>query len=146
MYYDLENEIDNQRFDKRIEYLKKKKAKINLTEYFPKRTIQQNKYLHLLLTWFAIERGHTVDYVKDEYFKKTANKDTFVREITDTLTGEQTKILRSSSDISTKEMSDCIERFRNWAADTAGVYLPEANEDKFLTYIQNESERYRQYI
>jgi hypothetical protein len=39
-----------------------------------------------------------------------------------------------------------IERFRDWASREAGIYLPAPNEDRFLEHIQNELDKYGQWI
>ena len=54
--------------------------------------------------------------------------------------------LRSSAELTTAEMSLSIDRFRNWSASVAGIYLPSANEQQMLVYAQQEIERNREFI
>ncbi|WP_163305017.1 hypothetical protein [Dysgonomonas sp. 521] len=122
-----------------------KKKKVDLTEKREKRILSQNNYLHLIISWFCIETGNNLKFVKKEYFKKLCNPDIFLYEREDDYLGSVT-IIRSSAEIDTKQMTDAIDRFRNWSANEAGIYLPEANEDKFLEHIQEETKRQRQWL
>ena len=138
MKFNLSEEIDAIRIRERVEYLIRKKRKnVELTE---KRTIQQNSYLHLILGWFAIESGNTIKYVKERYYKELVNPDVFIMEKQDKYLGKVLE-LRSSTELTTAEMATSIERFRNWSSMEAGIYLPAANEDKFLKHIGEEIER-----
>ena len=138
----LSNDFDCQKASVRFEYLKDKGATVELTEKKPLRSIKQNRYLHLILGLFALEYGETLDYVKSEFFKLTANPEIFVYERVNQKTGEVRSALRSSADLDTREMTIAIERFRNWSSQTAGIYLPAPNEDKFLEQIARDLEMY----
>lgn len=108
------------------------------------RTLQQNKYLHLLLSWFAVETGYSLEYVKTEFFKRTCNPQIFVVRVKGRMGSVED--LRSSADLSTKEMTTAIDRFRNWSASEVGIYLPEANENEFLQQIEVEISKKQQWI
>lgn len=110
-----------------------------------KRTTQQNKYLHLIIGYLAIETGNTLDYAKEVFYKRTSNKELYVREKDDDILG-RVEYLRSSADLTKEEMTLSIERFRNWSSEVAGVYLPSANEQEFLASIEYEMSRYKQWI
>jgi hypothetical protein len=116
-----------------------------ITKY-KNRSLQQNKYLHLILTWFCIESGYSLDYVKQELFKKEVNKDIFYIDLVNPKTDALYYEYRSTSKLDAKEMTDAIQRFRIYASREAGIYLPDANEFDFLTHIQNEIERYKEYL
>lgn len=145
MTYDLANPLDQQRFKTRCNHLYKQGGVVELTAKKGRRTIPQNSYLHLILGWFAIETGNTLDYVKTYYFKLYKNPDLFVVEKEDKHLGK-VKVLRSSRDLTTAEMTTAIERFRNWASAEAGVYLPSPDEKSLLQYIEKESSRYKEYL
>ena len=83
MIYDLNNILDKQRFKRRCNQLYKAGEMVEMTAKKPRRTIPQNSYLHLILGWFAIETGNTLDFVKKEYFKRYLNPNIFVVEIED---------------------------------------------------------------
>lgn len=143
MNFNFTKEVDIQRAKTRLDHLiNKKSTSVELTE---KRTNKQNSYLHLILGWFAIEYRDTMRYIKENYFKKLCNPDIFVIERTDKYLGK-TFELKSSSDITTEEMRIAIDRFRNWSASEAGIYLPEANEDQFLKHIDEEMKRQAQWL
>lgn len=145
MYFDCEKEADVKRLLTRVQYLIDKKKKVDVTEKREKRTLSQNNYLHLILSWFCIETGNTLDFVKQEYFKKLCNSEIFIYEKEDRFL-KTVQIIRSTADIDTKQMTIAIDRFRNWSASEAGIYLPEANEDQFLEYIQQEMQKQQQWL
>ncbi|MBK5721395.1 hypothetical protein JGH11_10970 [Dysgonomonas sp. Marseille-P4677] len=145
MYFDLTTETGVKSFLTRVQFLIDKQKKVDLTEKREKRTLSQNNYLHLILSWFCIETGNQLEFVKQEYFKRLCNPDIFLFDRDDDYLGKVT-IIRSSKDIDTKQMTDAIDKFRNWSVREAGIYLPEANEDKFLEDIQEEMSRQRQWL
>ena len=145
MTYNLGNDEDVKRFLVRVNYLIDKKKNVEITEKREKRTLSQNNYLHLILSWFSLESGCNLEYTKTEYFKKLCNPDIFLYEKEDKYVGKVINI-KSSSEIDTKEISEAIKKFRNWASNEAGIYLPEPNEGKFLEMIQNEINKNRQWL
>lgn len=145
MVYDLNTQIDRTRFQKRIAMLLERRAVVECSEVKPKRTNAQNRYLHLILGEFAMQTGNTVNYVKREYFKRLCNKDLFVTTATDKYAGS-VEILRSSADLSSAALSAAIDKFRNWASAEAGIYLPEANEQEYLAFIEREMQYQREYL
>ena len=60
--------------------------------------------------------------------------------------GKIIKTLRSSSELSTGEMTLAIERFRNYSSAQAGIYLPSPNENEFLLHIQQEIEKDKEFL
>lgn len=145
MTYDLTNILDKERFKRRCNQLYSAGEVVELTAKKMRRTIPQNKYLHLILGWFAIETGNTLGFVKQEYFKRLINPELFVVEIDDKYIGKA-QILRSSRDLDTAEMTTAIERFRNWSSSEAGIYLPSPDEQAFLQAIEIEMLKNTEYI
>jgi hypothetical protein len=43
-------------------------------------------------------------------------------------------------------MTIAIERFRNWASQEAGVYIPSPNEQDLLIIAEIETERNKNYL
>ena len=138
MYYDLSNPTDLKSAQSRWDFLVAKQKRINLSEKRRKRTYSQNRYLHLLLGWFALETGYTLSEAKHIY--KMMSKVIFV------YTKKGIKFVKSSADIDTKQMTITIERFRNYSNDTAGIYLPSPNETEFLNNIENQMSKYENKI
>ena len=146
MKYDLKNHIDLDRFLKRVDKLIQSKKLVDLTESKPPKSGQQNAYLHLILSWFSVEYGETLDYVKSEFFKRRVNPGIFVTQYVNQKTGEEREDLRSVSDLDSGELTEAIDRFRNWASKEAGTYLPLPNEQEYLRQIMVEIERQKQYL
>ena len=144
MLYDLSNPLQNESFKVKAEALAKKGGIVELTEKKPQRSLQANKYLHVIIAYFALQVGETAEYVKRYYFKLLCNKDTFVMEVDDKYMGKL-KVLRSSADLDTAEMTACIERFRNWASGE-GVYIPSPEEHLLVQQMEIEISRNKIYL
>ncbi len=147
MIFNLSKEIDRKRLTERVKSLCEKQSKrVELIEKKQRRTIQQNKYIHLLFAWFAIEYGETIEYVKQVMFKQLVNPELFKTEYVNRKTGEVRESWKSTADLDTRQMTLAVDRFRNYASKEAGIYLPEADEREFLENIEQEVERYKEYI
>lgn len=145
MIYNLSSQLDVLNARTRLEFLIKRGCIVELTEKKQKRTINQNAYLHLLLGYFASQTGNTLEWVKQQYYKKLCNPDLFIGEREDKFIG-RVRYVRSSADLRTDEMNLSIERFRNWSASEAGIYLPEATSGAEIAALQVEVERYKTYL
>ena len=138
MIYDLRNESIVPSFKKRVEECISKGYTVEIIRKSPQRSLAQNSYLHLILAHFACEYGCSIDEAKIDFFKRTCNKDLFEEPFTNKQ-GKQLVRLRSSSALTTAEMTTAIERFRNWSS-SVGIYLPAPNEKEFLMHVLNEME------
>jgi hypothetical protein len=146
MIYNLKSGIERQKANERLNWLGSKGKRIELKELRGKRTTPQNAYLHLLLNYFAIEVGETLEFIKQDIFKKTVNPAIFKTQRKNPKSGKIRDDWRSSADLDTKELTTAIERFKDWSYQYAGVKLPEANEQEFLDHIQNEIDKHQQYL
>ena len=80
MKYDLSNPLHRAQFKARADkLLKDGKAVAELRVCRPARTARQNSYLHAALGYFASQAGYSLDYVKQEYYKRLCNRDIFER-------------------------------------------------------------------
>ena len=145
MVYDTSNPLDKANFLLRAKKLAESGKVIELTEKKPRRSLPQNKYLHVILAYFGAQTGNTLEWVKQQYYKKLVNPDLFIREKEDKYLG-RIKVLRSSADLDTSEFSLSVERFRNWASQEAGVYLPSADEYIIIQQMEIEIERNKEYL
>lgn len=145
MIYNLSDPLQKEQFKLRCNKLYSESKTVELTEKVGKRTLKQNSYLHLILSYFALQYGESMEFVKVEFFKKLVNPDTFILEKEDRILGK-VKFLRSSAVLTTKEMTDCIERFRNWAAKEACIYLPAPNEHDMVGAMRMEVEKNKKWI
>lgn len=145
MIYDTSNPLDKANFLLRAKKLAESGKIVELTEKKPRRSLPQNKYLHVLLAYFGTQTGNTLEWVKQQYYKKLVNPDLFIREKEDKYLGK-IKVLRSSADLDTSEFNLSIERFRNWASQEAGIYLPSADEYIIIQQMEIEIERNKEYL
>lgn len=145
MIYNLSSPLDKANFLLRAKKLAESGVIVDLTEKKPRRSLPQNKYLHVILAYFGAQTGNTLEWVKQQYYKKLVNPDLFIREKEDKYLG-RIKILRSSADLDTSEFSLSIERFRNWAAQEAGIYIPSADEAILIQQMEIEIERNKEFL
>lgn len=145
MWYDLKNPYEEDRFNDRVEELRSKGAMVELTEK-KARTLNQNSYLHTILSYLGMQTGNTLAEVKEYYYKRICNPDLFVRRKHDNILGRERGYLRSTTELTKEEMSLSIERFRNWASQTADIYIPSSEEYIALLHIQHDIERSKQYL
>ena len=144
MIYDLSTPLGIENFKARSDYLIRKGGVVELTEKSKNRTIRQNKYLHLILSYFATQTGNTTEWVKQKYFKIHVNPQIFIRTRNDNFVGT-IKYLRSTSELDTAEMTTAIERFRNWSSSEAGIYLPSPEDNNMIIAMEIEVERAKNY-
>ena len=145
MIFNLKNEYEVPKLKDYVNRLFREHAVVEVKKKLPNRTLAQNSYLHLLLGYFASEYGCSLEEVKIDYYKRTCNRDLFERK-TINKKGKEVTYLRSSAELTTSEMTLSIDRFRNWSASVAGIYLPAANEQQMLIYAQQEIERNKEFI
>jgi hypothetical protein len=145
MIYNLSSPLDKANFLLRAKKLAESGVIVDLTEKKPRRSLPQNKYLHVILAYFGAQTGNTLEWVKQQYYKKLVNPDLFIREKEDKYLG-RIKVLRSSADLDTAEMSLSIERFRNWAAQEFGIYIPSADEAILIQQMEIEIERSKEFL
>ena len=143
--FDTSNPLDKANFLLRAKKLAESGKIVELTEKKPKRSLPQNRYLHVILAYFGTQTGNTLEWVKQQYYKKLVNPDLFIREKEDKFLG-RIKVLRSSADLDTSEFSLSIERFRNWAAQEAGIYIPSADEAILIQQMAIEIERNKEHL
>lgn len=146
MIYNLIHDIEKQKARERLEWLILKEKRIDITELRQKRSLPQNAYLHLLLSYFALEVGETMEFIKQDIFKKRVNPDIFKFERINPKSGKKRTEWKSTADLDTKQMTDAIDRFKNWSLIKTGLRLPEAGEQQFLDHIQNEIDQNKQWL
>lgn len=139
MWYNLKNPLEIDKFKDRVTELRNKGAVVELTEKRA-RSLQANKYLHLMLSKFALEYGYTLDEVKTHFYKVTVNPDIYIRERVDKFSGEIYKYVRSSAELTSDEMSKSIEAFREFWLEEGGYRFPSSDEYIALLHIQHDVE------
>lgn len=145
MLYDGRNPLHVEQARQRVEKFKRNGSMFELTEKRPGRTRSQNSYLHLILGWFALETGNTLEWVKREYYKRLVNPSVYIRWKDDRFLG-RVEYIRSSRELDTAEMSRTIDRFRQWSEEAAGIRLPSPDDRAILDYIEMEINRNKEYL
>ena len=131
MILDLNIPPDKKKAEMYFSKLLEDGAKIELKKIAKRRTLNQNSYLHAVLTLYATEWGWTMEEAKT-YIKRTLGY-TYVKN------GEL--FLTSTSGMNTKELTEFIDRFRNLSA-SQGFYVPSSDEiGQNWEYFAREIER-----
>ena len=105
MLYDNSNPLQKANFLARANLLAERGEVVELRSK-RQRSLNQNAYLHVIIGYFAVMYGEASDYIKEEYFKKLVNPDTFIvaRKL-DKFTNRERIVCRSTSDLTVEEMS-----------------------------------------
>ena len=151
MIFNLKNEVDRVRYKDYCNGLYSDAQKtrnafiVEVKKKHSPRSIAQNSYLHVCLAYFASEFGYNLEEVKYNIFKKIVNQDIFSKQRV-SKRGQMVTYWRSTADLDTKELTDAIERFRNYSAMVAGLYIPEPNEEDALLEAQKQIALYEKYL
>jgi hypothetical protein len=137
MLYNLANPLQAESFKLRCKRLIEAKCAVELKSK-KVRTLASNRYLHVTISYVAGFLGETTDYVKRNYFKLCANRDLFLRTRHDNIVGREVQYLRSSSQLTTEEMSIAIDRWRDFSAQTIGLYIPSPEERELVFQMEIE--------
>lgn len=144
MWYDLNNAFEKESFILRAKKLAEDGAMVELSEK-KARSMNQNAYLHLAISYFALQLGYTAQEVKDEYFKRECNPDLFVRTRYDELLGRNRQYLLSTRSLTKEETATAIDRFLHFAAQH-GVYIAPSDEYISLLRMQQDVQRNKKYL
>lgn len=141
MIYNPENKLHQKQAIEKLKYFFSKGKRFELKAKHPKRSISQNSYLHLILTWFGLETGYTLEEVKQEIFKKHVKPQIFYE-------GEFGKLIkierwRSTANLDTSEMTLAIDRFRNFSAIECSIYLPEPSDLAIIQELEIEISKHK---
>lgn len=122
MIYDLSGDIDKQRATERFNALLNAHKVIELKEKRKRRTINANRYIHVLFSLFGIEFGYSLEESKTLLKRECP----FMR-----YEKSGQAFLKRTSDMDTKELSEFIDWIRNYSS-IQGLYLLTSQE-----YIEN---------
>lgn len=117
MIFRLQNADDRDRAKAYVSKLFKAEADVEIKRVQKPRTINQNKYLHVLFTLFGMEFGYTPE----------ESKILIKRELGYTYKKNNQTFLEHTSEMSVDKLSRFIDRFRDFSAHL-GCYLPDANQ------------------
>lgn len=119
---------------------------IEIKPYKPRRTLKQNRYLHLLLQILAIDLGETLEYTKQVVFKQIINKEIFEYERQNPKTGEVSVRFRSTRDLDSTEMKRAIDRLIDYARVELNVSLPSQENNDSIEDMQVYVKNNNQYL
>lgn len=145
MIFNLANPYEHDKYKEYVNRLFVKKTIVEVKEKRNTRSLNQNSYLHTIIAYFACEYGCSKDEAKMDFYKRECNRDLFEIEIENRY-GKKVKTLRSSTSLDTKEMTLSIERFRNWSASVAGIYLPSPADNDAIIFAMQTIERNEEFI
>lgn len=134
MKYNLANEKEHKEASIYFAQLVATDSIVEIKKVSPKRTLNQNSYLHLIIGAFGNHFGYTLDEAKLIY--KELNSDIYGYE------KKNRYFWRSSADLSKEEMAQSIDHFMKISAAN-GCELPLATDVDWLRRIENEIERNR---
>jgi hypothetical protein len=146
MLFDLSKKTDQDRL--KAFMIKAVKSEV-LIEAKTKReaTLKTNSYFHLIVSYFALCYGETLEYVKVEFVKKKICEEIFATErVNEKRGGEMRPALRSWADLDQEEQSLVISRFKDWSAKEMKIRLPEPEDKLYIREIQVELDRNKQYL
>lgn len=138
MRYNFQNDHERERAWDYLQQLMDKGATVDIKKVSAKRSLSQNNYFYLLLDAFGIHFGYTQEEAKT-VFKRDINPRIFVYE------KNGMKFLRSSADLSKSEMTQSIDRFREFSAEQ-GYPLPAATDQGWLNELANSIEAQARYL
>ena len=64
----------------------------------------------------------------------------------DDLLGTDREYVISTAKLTKEELSEAIERFRNWASNVAGIYIPSSEEYIALLHIEHDISNNQRYL
>lgn len=144
MIYDLNNDLDRKRFLARCKSLYNNRKVVEMIDA-SKRTYKQNNYLHTILAFFALECGMDKNSVKQQLYKTLCNADLYVKKEFNPKLNMEVVVIRSSSELTTEEMSLSIDRFRKWSEEQ-GIYLPSPEEQNYLEQMALMVEQNKRWL
>ncbi len=158
MVYNMLNPAELEKFKERVNAMIDKAHKmhddwhnekffvVELKERQPARTIQQNAYLWVTITYVALEEGYPKDYIEQVF--KEVNKDVFLRERENKM-GKKFRYWRHIPDLDKQEMSECIDRWLHHCAMERGLYIPSPQDHAFMlwqTQVERNAELNKEFL
>jgi len=132
--YNLSNESESKQASIYLAQLIVTDAVVEIKKVSPRRSLNQNAYLHLLLGAFGQHFGYTLEEAKIIY--KEVNQYTYKYK------KKGREFWKSSADLSKEDMAKTIDLFMKVSAEN-GCELPLATDKEWLMRIENEMERNR---
>lgn len=137
MKYNLSVEAEAEQAVEYLVELVDKDALVEIKKISPKRSLNQNNYLHLIIGAFGQHFGYTLEEAKQIY-----------KELSPGIYKYEKKgrtFWRSSADLTKEDMAKTIDTFMQASAEQ-DYPLPLATDQEWLREIENEIERSKYYL
>lgn len=142
--FNLSNPLDKANFLLRAKKLAESGKIVELTEKKPRRSLPQNNFLWLCLSYWGSQTGYTKEEAETIY--KNVNSDIYyTRRV---IAGIDVEYIRHTYELDTAEMTASIEKWRNWAAmnDAYPVYIPSPEDYQLVQMMEVEISKNVSYL
>lgn len=142
--YDTNNPLEKANFLLRAKKLAESGKIVELTEKKPRRSLPQNNFLWLCLSYWGSQTGYTKEEAETIY--KNVNSDIYyTRRV---IAGIDVEYIRHTYELDTAEMTASIEKWRNWAAmnDAYPVYIPSPEDYQLVQMMEIEIEKNKEFL
>ena len=137
MKFNTSIEGDLKRAKVRFDYLCEKQKIIELKGCRKPRSLNQNSYLHVVITLYAIEFGYTLNEAKTD-LKRMCGFMTYEK--------NNSRYLKETAKMNSTELTQFIDWIRNLASQN-GLYIPDAEEYKTNKHsIDNDINKFKEYL
>ena len=137
MIYHLDIPADLRKANAYLIKLIKLGKRVEIKELKPPRTTKQNAYLHLILGILAKETGYTLPEIKIVW-KRQICSDLFIYS-KPSMNGKGTALFeRSSADMDSKQLTQAIDRLREFSNTELDIRLPLPDDQYYLDHAYNE--------
>ena len=142
--YDTSNPLDKANFMLRAKKLAESGKIVELAEKKPKRTLSQNNFLWLCLSYWGCQTGYTKEEAETIY--KNVNRELYYTH--KVIAGVEIEYIRHTYELDTAEMTASIEKWRNWAAmnDACPVYIPSPEDYQLIQQMEVEISKNNEFI
>ena len=143
MKYNLTISNDVAEANRLLAQLTVDKKVVEIKEVKPRRSLNQNSFLHLLLGGFSAHFGFSLEEGKAVYKMLPGNSTIY--HYTKEVGGKTFEFVRSSADLDKPTMTKSIETLREWSAKM-GYPLPTATDEAWLQSLENTIEQHERYL
>lgn len=142
--YDTSNPLDKANFVLRAKKLAESGKIVELAEKKPRRTLSQNNFLWLCLSYWGCQTGYTKE--EAEIIYKNVNRELYYTH--KVIAGVEIEYIRHTYELDTEEMTASIEKWRNWSAmnDACPVYIPSPEDYQLIQQMEVEISKNNEFI
>jgi effector-binding domain-containing protein len=135
--FNLAIQVELDRANEQLRKLAAKEVVVDIKEVRKRRSIPQNSYYHLLVSYWGSQNGYSIEETKQLLKHEQLDLYGYTR--------EGHTFFRSSADLSKEEMQQSIDRFIEYA-ESNGTDMPRAIDENFMTWAENYVEQHGRYL